>query len=130
MQRKIDSLRKKIVRNKRHTEKEAKKNIDSPNRKVSELIKDCSVTPEVWKKLLFGEVLASQLKENSDMLAKNSKEREVFQKCVSGNRIKKYRLSKVAKTFLPKNKDNRNILVSNRKPPTLSLIHISLVHMK
>lgn len=118
MQKKIDSLRKKLERKKRLVEREAKNNSATPNSKVNELVKDCSVTPEVRKKLLFGEVLSSQLQENCEMLPKNSKEREVFQKCVSGNLIKEYGLSKMVKPFLSKIKTNRNILLSDRKSPT------------
>lgn len=60
----------------------------------------CSVTPEVRKRLLFGEVFTAQLKDTADKLPKNSKQRETFQKCVSGNRIKKHRLNNIAKQFI------------------------------
>ncbi|XP_063363882.1 uncharacterized protein LOC134652649 [Cydia amplana] len=118
MQRIIDQLRKKVQRNRRREERASQKIADTPTRKVDELTRGCSVTPEVRKRLLFGEVLTTQLKDTVDKLPKNSKQREAFQKCVSGNRIKKHRLNNMTKQFLRKNKNNDNILISNRKHPT------------
>lgn len=117
MQRTIDQLRKKVERNRRRQERTSQKNADTPTRKVNELTRGCTVTQEVRKRLIFGEVLTTQLKETVDKLPKNSKQREAFQKCVSGNRLKKYRLNNMAKQFLSKNKSNDNILTSNRRRP-------------
>ncbi|KAK9872668.1 hypothetical protein WA026_018802 [Henosepilachna vigintioctopunctata] len=57
MQRIIDKLRKKVQRNRRREERVSQKNADTPTRKVNELTRECSVTPEIRKRLLFGEVL-------------------------------------------------------------------------
>lgn len=59
-----------------------------PTRKVDELTREFSVTPDVRKRLLFGEVLTAKLKDTVDELSKTSKQREAIHKCVSGNRIK------------------------------------------
>lgn len=72
MKRKIKSLQKKLQR------RDAHKNVHegkSPNSKVSALLKDIHVPPEVRKNLLYGEVLNTQLQEKADALPKNSKER-------------------------------------------------------
>lgn len=45
MQRIIDKLRKKVQRNRRREERVSQNNADTPNRKVNELIRECSVTP-------------------------------------------------------------------------------------
>jgi hypothetical protein len=64
---------------------------------------------------LFSEVLTTQLQEKADILQKNSKAREVFQKCVSGNTLRKYKLLHMAKKFLPKERNNKSILKSDTK---------------
>ncbi|CAH0552457.1 unnamed protein product [Brassicogethes aeneus] len=87
----------------------------TPNNKVDALIKNVDVTPEVRKKLLFNEVLTTQLKEKASTLKKNSKEREVFQKCVSGNMLREYKLHHMAKIFLPKERTSTSILKSDTK---------------
>lgn len=124
LKRKNDALRKKLNRKE---QLQAKKNIVddnmSPNSKVNDLIKDIPVPvpPQVRKHLLFGEVLSTQLKTNATSLPKNSKEREVFQKCVSGTDIRKYKLLHMAKTFMPKEKNNKTILKSDKKVRELVL---------
>lgn len=120
MQRKLDSLRKRIDRNTKRAEKEATKTT-TPMKTVNDLLEGCYVTPEVRKRLLFGEAMVSQLKENSDRLPRNSKEKEVFQKCLSGTQLKKYRVSHMANKFLSRNRENSNILTSDRKPPTFHI---------
>lgn len=87
----------------------------TPNSKVDALIKNVDVPPEVRKNLLFNEVLTAQLKGKACTLKKNSKEKEVFQKCVSGNMVRKYKLIHIAKTFLPKKRTITSILKSNTK---------------
>uniref|UniRef100_A0A6P7GBR5 Uncharacterized protein LOC114340191 n=1 Tax=Diabrotica virgifera virgifera TaxID=50390 RepID=A0A6P7GBR5_DIAVI len=96
MKRKIQSLTKKLQR------KEARmKTVPSPVRKVNALIKDIHVPPAVRKQLLYSEVLTSQLQEKADAFPKNSKEREVFHKCISGSTLRKYRMLHMAKKILP-----------------------------
>ncbi|CAB3261329.1 unnamed protein product [Arctia plantaginis] len=92
-------------------------NIMSPNSKVDDLIKNIPlpVPPQVRQHLLFGEVLSTQLKTKATTLQKNSKEREVLQKCISGTDTRKYKLLHMAKTFLPKEKNNKTILRSDQK---------------
>lgn len=85
-----------------------------PTRKVDEIKTGCSVTQEIRKRLLFGEVLTTQLKDTVDKLLKNSKQREAFQKFVSG----KKHLNNMGKQCLPKNRNNDHILKSNRRHPT------------
>ncbi|KAG6443763.1 uncharacterized protein LOC115456138 [Manduca sexta] len=121
MQKSIDKLRKKVERNRRREERASQHCADTPTRKVDEITRECFVTPEVRKHLLFGQVLTAQLKDTAENLPKNSKQREAFQKCVSGNRIKKHRLSYIAKQFLYKNKNKDNILISNRRRQTLAI---------
>lgn len=77
MKRKIQSLKKKLQRI-----DAKKKTIPSPVRKVDALIKDIQVPPEVRKRLIYSEVLTNQLQQKADGLPKNSKEREVFHKCI------------------------------------------------
>lgn len=74
---------------------------------VDDIIKDIQVAvpPKVHKKLLFGEVLSTQLKT----LQKNSKERDVFQRCVSGTGIRKYKLLHMAAS-MPNEKNYKTIL--------------------
>ncbi|KAL4714303.1 hypothetical protein ACJJTC_009655 [Scirpophaga incertulas] len=55
-----------------------------PNSKVNALLEKVDVPPEVRKNLLFIVVLTAQLQDKANTLRKKSKEREVFQKCVSG----------------------------------------------
>ena len=111
MKCKIESLKKKLKR--RDEKREALPS--TPNSKVNALIKDIHVPPEVRKSLLFSEVLTTQLQEKADTLQKNSKEREVFQKCVSGTTLRKYKLLHMAKKFLPKEKNNKSIMTSDAK---------------
>lgn len=118
MEKIINQLQKKIQRSRRREERASQKTADTPTRNVDELTRGCPVTAEVRKRLLFGEVLTTQLKDTVEKLPKNSKQREAFQKCVSGNRIKKHRLNNMAKQFLHKNKNNDNIIISNRRHPT------------
>lgn len=123
LKRKNDELRKKLNRKE---QLQAKKNIVddnmSPNSKVNDF-KDIPVPvpPQVRKHLLFGEVLSTQLKTNATSLPKISKEREVFQKCVSGTDIRKYKLLHMAKTFMPKEKNNKTIFKSDQKVRQLVL---------
>ena len=117
MQNKIDSLKKKIKRQKRKERmlKTVSKNEASPNTKVDNIIRDANVAADVRKKLLFAEVLTSQLQVTAASLPKNSKEREAFQKSVSGTVIKKYRMLNMTKHFLPKNRTNKDILKTDAK---------------
>ncbi|KAL4705448.1 hypothetical protein ACJJTC_012835 [Scirpophaga incertulas] len=113
MKRKIESLKKKLQR------KEAKmKAVNSPNKSVDALIKDIPVPPEVRKRLLYSEVLNTQLQEKANTFPKNSKEREVFHKCISGDTLRKYKLLHMAKRILPtrsKGKNDKSILKSDVK---------------
>lgn len=114
MRRTIESLKKKLQRN-TQKEKKISSSVLSPKSKVNELVKDINVPPEVRKRLLFAEVLTTQLKDKADSLPKNSKDREVFQKCVSGTTVRKYRLLHMAKTFMPKEKNDKPILKTDVK---------------
>lgn len=78
------------------------------------MLENVDVPPEVRKNLLFNEVLTAQLQDKANTLRKNSKEREVFQKCVSGTMIRQYKLLHKAKSFLPKEKTS-TILKSDAK---------------
>lgn len=113
MKRKIESLKKKLQR------KEAKmKAVNSPNKSVDALIKDIPVPPEVRKRLLYSKVLNTQLQEKANTFPKNSKEREVFHKCISGDTLRKYKLLHMAKRILPtrsKGKNDKSILKSDVK---------------
>lgn len=116
MQRKIDSMKKKIERQKRQDRRlKASRNEASPNTKVDNLIRGSNVTADIRKQLLFAEVITSQLQVTANSLPKNSKEREAFQKSVSGKIIKKYRMLKMTKKFLPKNRTNNDILTTDVK---------------
>lgn len=114
IKRKYETLRKRL-RRKEKREQEKVQIPTTPNSKVDALIKNVDVPPEVRKNLLFNEVLTTQLKEKVCTLRKNSKEREVFQKCVSGNMLRKYKLLHMAKTFLPKERTSTSILKSDTK---------------
>lgn len=125
LQQTVDRLRKKSERSKgsvQRTSSTASNNNGTdltPNAKTNELLKNCEVPPEVRKKLLFNEVMSKQLEQTARNLPKNSKDREAFQKCVSGDFLKKYRLQHMAKRFLSKNRSTKNILKSDRKRPTI-----------
>lgn len=103
MKRKMQSLKKKLQR------RDAKMTtVPSPVRKVDDLTKDINVPPEVRKRLLYGEVLTKLLQEKADALPKNSKEREVFHKCISGSILRKYKMLHMAKKILPARPKERN----------------------
>lgn len=103
MKRKIQSLKKKLQR------RDAKmKTAPSPIRKVDALIKDIHVPPEVRKQLLYSEVLTKQLEEKADSFPKNSKEKEVFHKCISGSTLRKYKMLHMARKILPARPRERN----------------------
>ncbi|KAL3273629.1 hypothetical protein HHI36_015060 [Cryptolaemus montrouzieri] len=106
------TLRKKVERSRRREANISQKSIDEPTRRVDELTRGCSVTPEICKRLLFCEIFTTQLEDTVDKLPKNSKQR------VSGNRINKHRLNNMVKPFLPKNRNNDNILISDWRHPT------------
>lgn len=53
----IDQLRKKIERRRRREDRVSQKSADTPTRKVDELKRTFSVTLEIRRCLLFGEVL-------------------------------------------------------------------------
>lgn len=73
---------------KRQEKNEQKRNVnktpESPNSKVNNLTKNVGIPAEIRKQLLFSQALALQLKENAEYLQNDTKEREVFQKCMSG----------------------------------------------
>nr|CAI5837673.1 unnamed protein product [Callosobruchus analis] len=107
--RKIESLNKNISRKKK-TEKDEDNEQLTPNSKVHDLIKDkpIPIPSEVRKKLLFGE------KIKSAKLKKNSKERQIFQRCVGGTDIRKYKLLHMAKASMLKQKNNKTIPMSDK----------------
>lgn len=106
IKRKYGTL-KKILRRKEKREQENVQEPMTPNSKVDALIKNIDVPPEVRKNLLFNEVLTAQLEEKACTLRKNSKERKIFQKCVSGNLVRKYKLLHMTKTFCQKREELR-----------------------
>lgn len=113
MKRTIQSLKKKIQRT-----DAKKKTVPSPIRKVDAVIKDVQVSHEVRKRLIYSEVLTRQLQEKADALPKNSKEREVFHKRISGNTLRKYKMLHMAKRILParqKKRHEKSILKSDVK---------------
>ncbi|CAH1987621.1 unnamed protein product [Acanthoscelides obtectus] len=120
--RKYETLKKKL-RRKENREQEKSQPPTTPNSKVDALIKNVDVPPEVHKNLLFNEVLTTQLKEKAGSLKKNSKENEVFQKCVSGDLVRKYKLLHMVKTFLPKERTSTSILKSDTKIREVVLKH-------
>ncbi|CAH1970101.1 unnamed protein product [Acanthoscelides obtectus] len=120
--RKYETLKKKL-RRKENREQEKSQPPTTPNSKVDALIKNVDVPPEVRKNLLFNEVLTTQLKEKAGSLKKNSKENEVFQKCVSGDLVRKYKLLHMVKTFLPKERTSTSILKSDTKIREVVLKH-------
>lgn len=63
---------------------------DTPNKVVDELLKGHNVSPEVRKRLLFGEVISKQVKENFKRSSTSRKSKLV--ECVTGKIIKKYKL--------------------------------------
>lgn len=79
----------------------------SPNTKVQEMIKGYDVPSSVKKKLLFGEVLRNELSVNFKNLNTQSS-KQVFAKAINGRLLKKYRLLKEAKSFLPNKLFNSN----------------------
>lgn len=113
IKRKYETLKKRLRRKEKREQENVQEPI-TPNSKVDALLKNIDVPPEVRKNLLFNEVLTAQLEEKACTLRKNSKEREIFQKCVSGDLVRKYKLLHMTKTFLPKEK-SASILKSDTK---------------
>lgn len=69
-----------------------KDNPPTPNTRVQTLLEDDKQKATIVKKLLFGEVISDQLKENYKNL-KNFKEKQIFKKAITGTIIKKYRVT-------------------------------------
>lgn len=69
-----------------------KDNPPTPNTRVQTLLEDDKQKATIVKKLLFGEVISDQLKENYKNLT-NFKEKQIFKKAITGTIIKKYRVT-------------------------------------
>ncbi|CAH0547291.1 unnamed protein product [Brassicogethes aeneus] len=95
-ERELDNYRKKASRYKtkyyRLRRQLFDSNKSSPRQKVANLIKGQKVTKEVQPRLLFGEVLFTQLQHNFRNLGYSAKKKKQFIQYVSGDFIKKYRL--------------------------------------
>ncbi|CAH0553686.1 unnamed protein product [Brassicogethes aeneus] len=83
-QRRLNKYKTKYFRLKQDVKK------DSPNTKVNKLIKGVSVPLEVKKKLLFNEVLISQISENYKEV-KDKSNRQKFREVLLGKDVRKYR---------------------------------------
>lgn len=59
------------------------------------------VSPKIVKKLLFSEVREKVLVANREALEDNAPAKQVFDKCVSGEFITKYKVGSQAKKYLP-----------------------------
>ncbi|XP_071052091.1 putative autophagy-related protein 11 [Onthophagus taurus] len=116
LKRQLDMYKKKYYRlkNKSKTEK------DTPNSNVNKLLKGVKNVPqEVKKHLLFGEVIKQELTNNFQALT-DCKRKQAFAKVIKGKMLKKYRLLKFARSFLPyslwkKQLHSDDILCYNRK---------------
>lgn len=75
------------AKNRRHKELGTNES-PSPNTKVSVITKDYKFPIHIKKRLLFGETMFSQLKQNSKSLT-NGKEKQVFVKCFGGSSYRK-----------------------------------------
>ncbi|KAF5304116.1 hypothetical protein FQA39_LY01901 [Lamprigera yunnana] len=95
----------------------------SPNTKVADLLQNNSKekVEEVKKKLLFSEVIQSQLKENVN-LTTNVNEKELFKKELSGKIVKKYKvldqsnMKPIRQSFIV-NKSLLNLNIERRSDP-------------
>lgn len=114
--KKLQIANKKVERYKKRLQRLTQLSITtpSPKSKVKAIVgKKKNISKTVKKRLLFGEALVTQLKENRKELV-DQKERQMFAKLLSGNILKKYRLMGKAKSFLSY-KEQRNSLASKGK---------------
>ena len=73
----------------------------SPFTKVMQFLGEEKVSPKIVKKLLFSEIREKVLVTNRDALQGNAPAKQFFDKCVSGELMKKYRVESQAKKYLP-----------------------------
>lgn len=94
-----EKYRKKYERLKK--KKENKLGTDlTPLSKINKMTEGLQVSTEFKKKLLFGEVLSEQLSDNFAKI-KDEHSKQIFVKAIGGEKLKKYKLLNLAKSFLP-----------------------------
>ncbi|KAK0074342.1 hypothetical protein PV325_008480 [Microctonus aethiopoides] len=88
----IERLRNKVKKFQKKLRRVEKQKM-TPNSKVVDLMKNNNEekVEEVKKKLLFSEVVQSQLKKNIELI-KNDEEMQIFKKVLSGDIVKKYKV--------------------------------------
>lgn len=119
---KIASLTKTVERYRKKIYRTKIKNItqkDSPNTKVEQLVKGIHVTENIRRKLLFGETIKAELRQNSQK-AKDSRDKQIIAKVISGPIMKKYRLIGETKDVVSykmhkKQRDKLNLKQYDRK---------------
>jgi len=124
LQTQVQSLQRKLwVARKRATRLKGKMDL-TPRSKVNKIVKGKKVNPAVKKKLLFNEVLCSQIKTAAE--AKSDKSKQLFHRLVAGQVIKKCRMLNQAESTLSLNRlrkahtsfANSPATVYQRKPKT------------
>lgn len=89
----LKTLRQKIKNFQKKIKRIYKKQDLTPNSKVETMLKDTSKSnvESVKKKLLFSEVMESQIRENMSCI-ENDKEKKIVRKVLSGRIVKKYKV--------------------------------------
>lgn len=91
-----------------------KADVESPSSKVNKtlLVSGISHSPEIAKKMLFGQVLREQLVTNFKSL-KSDRERQMFTKVISGKIIKKYKLQNECSLFLKYKRTSKDYMMTS-----------------
>ncbi|CAH0562790.1 unnamed protein product [Brassicogethes aeneus] len=103
----------KLAKYKKKVQRIKKKQPDSPNKKVTNMLKGQQVTPEVKRSLVFSEAIQQQLKSNFKQ-NKSHLDKRSFTSTISGDIIKKYRFkcllgSSTSRRLLLKNGKNNDL---------------------
>lgn len=80
--------------------KKKKKNTEPPTKRVEEIMQRGS-TQDIKRRLLIGEVLTEQIKQNKTVCT-TTQQQEILSSCVSGPLIKKYKLIEATKSLATK----------------------------
>lgn len=113
---KIKELQKKVAKWKKRAQRAVQpktpKDI-TPRKKVKQILKGRVIPPDIRKKLLFGEILRTELATKFRSVSKSQREKQIFVKAVSGRIIKRYRMLRYAKEFFPRRLAQSNLCRSD-----------------
>ncbi|XP_054720926.1 uncharacterized protein LOC129230544 [Uloborus diversus] len=87
----------------------------TPRSRVENLLKGKRISSPIKRKLLFGEVLTDQLKENLKVKCSTQRDKQMFHRVICGKIIKKYRFLNLTRTFLSRRISSVSTSVNNLK---------------